>query len=246
MLVIGKDKGVKYCLVIDGKQYCLYGYGWRCDSIEKSEIYNLLINMDIRCIPKSKIRTDLNRITYLEYVPGTVLAYVTDDGELVIKEPEELSKLLLNPPDDIYMTVQDYAAKYKKSRETVNKYLKQKKLYGAKLIKSSNSSKGTWIIPGYLKWPAGKREKCKKEKYEQKKRIWQGDKVEKGYVTSLQYSNLKEKSEQQVVNMCKSGRLEAKHIVKNEGNKNGYWIVKKDCPWPSDKRKKEKPSNKDE
>lgn len=243
MLAIGKNKTVEYCLATDGNQYHLYGYKWRCDSIQKEDIYSLLINMDMRCIPKSKIRTDLNLIAYLDYVPGTVVAYITDDRELVIKDPKELRKLLLNPPDDIYLSVQDYAAKHKKSRETVIKYLNQKKLLGAKLIKSSNSSKGIWIIPGYLNWPAGKREKCKKDKYEQKKRIWQGDKIEKGYITSLQYSKIIEKSEQQVINMCKTGRLEAKHIVKSEGNKNGYWIIKKDCPWPKDKRMKEKISN---
>jgi hypothetical protein len=243
MFAVGKDKLVKFCLAIDENQCYLYGYKCKYENIQKSEIYNLLINMDLNCIPRNKKRIMLNDFAFVDYVPGKVLAYVTQDGELIIKDTKELSKLLLNPPDDIYLSVQDYAVKHKKSRETVNKYLKQKKLIGAKLIKSSNSNKGTWIIPGYLKWPAGNRQKGNKEKYEQKKRIWQGDKIEKGYVTSLQYSNIKVKSEQQVLNMCKSGRLEAKHIVKNEGNRNGYWIIKKDCPWPPDKRMKERTSN---
>lgn len=246
MFVKGEDKKVTVCLTTDGRYYYLYYMGRRYENIQKEDIYYFLLNMDYNFIWKYKCTYLLIQVDYLEDINSKILAYITCDNELIIRDIKALGKLLMNPPRNAFMTVQDFAAKHNKSEETVKKYLKQQKLVGARLIKSKNSSKGIWLIPGYTKWPAGEREKGKKDKYKRKKRAWWGEKIENGYVTSLQYSNLKEKSEQQVVNMCKSGRLEAKHIVKNEGNKNGYWIVKKDCPWPSDKRRKEKPSIKED
>lgn len=109
---------------------------------------NLLLNFQsANRFSGNKGRWD-DRVLDIGLFPGTTIAYVTDDFELVIRDQEPFASLIQdNYRHTKFLTVEQYAQKHNKSREIIKVYCREGKIVGA------GKKGGCWIIPEDAPYP---------------------------------------------------------------------------------------------
>ena len=93
----------------------------------------------------------------MELYPGDTLAFVTDEGLLIVTNPEafsllaEVARTKHTIQIDKYLSITDYAKKHNKSREIIKVYCRDNRIPGARKINDN------WMIPEDAPYPVDAR-----------------------------------------------------------------------------------------
>lgn len=88
----------------------------------------------------------------MSLIPGETLAYISDDGYLVIIDPSGFEGLVITdiPPLGSYISLAEYSAKHNVSVEIIKVYCRHGRILGAKKLPGKY---GRWLIPENAPYP---------------------------------------------------------------------------------------------
>lgn len=129
---------MKARLLFDGNEYILLFRHGRLIKVSKEEVYKFIKNYN-----SADYYDDGGNTSFMipvEEYSGKTIAFVTDDGDLLIKDSDSYRDIIDNFRPK-YISVKEYAEKHDRNRSLIARLCRDGRFKGAICIGS------TWIIP---------------------------------------------------------------------------------------------------